>query len=808
MRRLLLCAAILASCSKTQIQGAGIRADVTTDPTVQADCVAVVAWAADGGDEHRSDLADRRGMLQFGIAEGDGLSGTIRLVARGYLGDCKGAPTLNAESDPEPGTFVEGNGATVVTLELKHALNDSDNDGFRAADAGGTDCDDSNPAINPGVAEVCNDGIDNNCNGKIDCADSPACDGVSCDDGQACSTNDACHAGVCIGMSAQCGSPPAGGCFHLPGQCLIDGGCTYAVDVGSACDGGVCASNGACVPPNTEVNCADGIDNDGDGLIDCADPDCAGQVCNDGNVCTDNDTCAGTTCAGTPKACTTPPTGPCYGTGSCQVGTGACVYPIATGQACDDSNPCTTGDQCAADAGCAGTPKACNTPPSACYVQQGSCSAGTCMYAVSGAAACDDSNPCTVGDHCDLSGTCAGTGYTCNAPPTCYGGGTCLGDGGCNYSPVSGGTCNGGTGVCVSGSCQTAASAFPYTPSNFPVPDAGWSPAVHLTFGCDPDFDSSAETFAHMCGQTLPAPQDVQLSDGTTAVLLPFGGLNIDTFVTFTIRGNKPVIIAVAGDATMNGEILRLPVGNAMGCGSGTGNGGGFSGGGRGSGGGGGAFGSVGSSGGGVPSTSGGNAGAVASSLTLVPLRGGCSGGNGGTDSNNAGTGGAGGGAIQLSVAGTLTLGGYISAGGAGGQAGQGTSSGGGGGGSGGGVLVEANTLNIGGTAKILTNGGGGGEGASSNAAGQNGQDGSYTNVNTAPGGALNPSGGDGANGATGITTNGTYVAAGATTSAASGSAGAGAGGGGVGSIVVRGAFSCSLSGSGSGAVTKQGVCP
>ena len=43
-------------------------------------------------------------------------------------------------------------------------------------DKDGGDCNDADPAINPRAAEVCGDGIDNNCNGEMDegCEPEPA----------------------------------------------------------------------------------------------------------------------------------------------------------------------------------------------------------------------------------------------------------------------------------------------------------------------------------------------------------------------------------------------------------------------------------------------------------------------------------------------------------------------------------------------------------------------------------------------------------------------------------------------------------
>jgi hypothetical protein len=44
------------------------------------------------------------------------------------------------------------------------AATDADGDGYRWCD----ECDDANPAVNPGAAEICGNGVDDNCNGQID----------------------------------------------------------------------------------------------------------------------------------------------------------------------------------------------------------------------------------------------------------------------------------------------------------------------------------------------------------------------------------------------------------------------------------------------------------------------------------------------------------------------------------------------------------------------------------------------------------------------------------------------------------------
>jgi hypothetical protein len=83
----------------------------------------------------------------------------------------------------------------------------------------------------------CTDGIDNDHNGLTDCAD-PYCAGT-----------------------AACGTGGAGGA-------VATGGTGGTMPIGGT--GGMTAAYG--IP--YETNCTDGIDNDGNGLTDCADPHC------------------------------------------------------------------------------------------------------------------------------------------------------------------------------------------------------------------------------------------------------------------------------------------------------------------------------------------------------------------------------------------------------------------------------------------------------------------------------------------------------------------------------------------------------
>ena len=105
------------------------------------------------------------------------------------------------------------------------------------------DCNDSNANVYPTAAEICSDAIDNNCNGLVDSQDYD------------------CSAACVTGQTRSCGVNV--------GECK--GGtetCTNGRWSGQ-CQGALSAK--------TEV-CNDGRDNDCDGLTDCNDSDCSGNV--------------------------------------------------------------------------------------------------------------------------------------------------------------------------------------------------------------------------------------------------------------------------------------------------------------------------------------------------------------------------------------------------------------------------------------------------------------------------------------------------------------------------------------------------
>jgi formylglycine-generating enzyme required for sulfatase activity len=156
------------------------------------------------------------------------------------------------------------------------------------------DCDDTNAAVNPGVTEeslgdpICQDGMDNDCDGLVDGADTGCLQcslPVDCDDDNPC-TDDDCVAGSCVNTNNV--APCDDGDVCTEGDICSGGVCSGSpLDtdgdgyVSNACGGDDCNDSNAGVNPGATEGpygdpvCSDTLDNDCDGSVDGTDTGCA-----------------------------------------------------------------------------------------------------------------------------------------------------------------------------------------------------------------------------------------------------------------------------------------------------------------------------------------------------------------------------------------------------------------------------------------------------------------------------------------------------------------------------------------------------
>ena len=196
-------------------------------------------------------------------------------------------------------------------------------------------------------------------------------DGTACQGPNACLSGMTCSAGVCQGGTAKVCT--ASDSCHLAGTCDPSSGtCSnpVAADGSSCSDGNACTGTGA-----APDHCAAGVCQSGGTVACAAAPACytqgacvpatgcpapvpavAGTACTGTNLCFQAYACDGTgTCAGSnPVSCVG---AQCTTGGTCNPATGTCLGGTnqPNGTACNDSNPCTTGDVCT-NGVCGGSP--------------------------------------------------------------------------------------------------------------------------------------------------------------------------------------------------------------------------------------------------------------------------------------------------------------------------------------------------------------------------------------------------------------------------------------------------------------------
>lgn len=189
----------------------------------------------------------------------------------------------------------------------------------------------------------------------------------------------------------------------LPGYACSDAGLCKSTDAGFI---------DASVGTASETACADGLDDDGDGRTDCADPDCAGHSCDDRDACTTGEACSNGTCTrGNLTICNTPLT-PCQeSNGTCEASSGQCLYaPLADGASCGAGQAarCCAGtciDTAVNPAHCGGCGLACNTVERCQALDQSGCAIPEPAN-TSARCSCDGGASCPGGQVCSPSGVC------------------------------------------------------------------------------------------------------------------------------------------------------------------------------------------------------------------------------------------------------------------------------------------------------------------------------------------------------------------------------------------------------------------
>ena len=179
--KVLACAAFLmvSGCKKN----ISTQTDMFVADASSSDSGAIDSAIADGG-------AADGATLDAGTASADGSLTDATVVAdadvvldaasadAAIVTDAAMVDASAADASVSDASVSDDASSTADAANCPDGVNtDMDLDGFASAaclGSPGGDCDDSNPAVHPGAFEVCNDHLDDDCNGYTDCAD-PSC---------------------------------------------------------------------------------------------------------------------------------------------------------------------------------------------------------------------------------------------------------------------------------------------------------------------------------------------------------------------------------------------------------------------------------------------------------------------------------------------------------------------------------------------------------------------------------------------------------------------------------------------------------
>jgi HJR/Mrr/RecB family endonuclease len=468
---------------------------------------------------------------------------------------------------------------------------DGDGDGYTSRACGGDDCDDIRTDVNPGAREVCNAGVDDDCDSRAD-GDDGAC--------MPCAAGYSGVDGDCIDVD-ECAIPDFCGrggtsCTNLPGTFVCTCAPGYAVDrpvgavcvnvdecsvASSPCGAGICTDTAgsyecACSPGfelqlDPSSTCVD-VDECARGLADCdRSPvascingaggfacDCPVGYAGDGRGsggCADIDECALglSDCDQMPAAsCTNTPGGFACSCPSGYVGTGR------------GASGCADVDECAAGlAACSVSPAATclNTPGDyTCVCPSGYAGTGR------GASGCVDINECALDiDGCDdAPEACVNVAgrFACVCPPTFVGDGR--GAGGCQCRP----------GYAPAGSaCVDVDECADNVDGCDGAPDACVNMPGGFACSCPPGY-AGAATGDDGCRWNDPSLSDLGVEAG--AVLAPALGATTSfhtvairpgmTMTTLTPRVAVPdrATIAVDGVVVASGSTLTVAAGTGF----------------------------------------------------------------------------------------------------------------------------------------------------------------------------------------------------------------------------------------------------